>query len=81
MEITNEQVIEAYEQGKKVFANKSTLGEAKLDISGKTAMNEGSAQGYVHTFRKAGKGQVYKLHKGHCFITLSVKCVDPTRKE
>ncbi len=59
MDITNAQVIEAYENAKRVFSSKTSLTEAKSAIFDKTGMNEGSAQGYIHTFIKMMEGSGY----------------------
>jgi len=59
MSITNEQVAEAYETARKLYAHEISLSAAKVSVAKKTGMNEGSAQGYVHTFMKMMEGANY----------------------
>ena len=59
MEITKEQISEAYRQAKRVFANEITLTEAKESVSETTNINESSAQGYINTFLKMMEGVGY----------------------
>lgn len=59
MEITNNQVHEAYAQAKCVYANELSISEAKSKVSEVTGMNEGSAHGYINTFIKIMEGTGY----------------------
>ena len=59
MEITNEQVHEAYAQAKRVHAGSLSLTEAKDNVAETTGMNEGSAHGYINTFLKIMEGSGY----------------------
>ena len=59
MEITNEQVHEAYAQAKRVHAGNLSLTEAKDNVAESTGMNEGSAHGYINTFLKIIEGSGY----------------------
>ncbi len=59
MEITNEQIHEAYTQAKRVYAHKITATEGKDNVVKATGMSEGSASGYINTFVKIMEGAGY----------------------
>jgi len=59
MEITNEQIHEAYSQAKRVYANKISATQAKDNVVEITGMSEGSASGYINTFIKVMEGSGY----------------------
>jgi 5-methylcytosine-specific restriction protein A len=59
MEITNEQIHEAYNQAKRVYANKISAAKAKDNLVDMTGMSEGSASGYINTFIKVMEGAGY----------------------
>lgn len=59
MEITKEQVHEAYAQARRVYDGPLPLFEAKSLIAQKTGMNEGSAHGCINAFLKIMEGSGY----------------------
>jgi len=59
MEITNEQIHEAYTQSKRVYVHKITATEGKDNVVKATGMSEGSASGYINTFVKIMEGAGY----------------------
>lgn len=61
MEITNEQIHEAYNQEKRVYANQISATEAKDNVADMTRMSEGSASGYINTFIKIMGGAGYTI--------------------
>lgn len=59
MEITHDQIHEAYAQAKCVLAEELSLTDAKNNVADSTGMNEGSAHGYINTFLKIMEGTGY----------------------
>ena len=59
MEITHNQIHEAYAQAKRVLSGELTISDAKSNVANTTGMNEGSAHGYINTFLKIMDGTGY----------------------
>lgn len=59
MKITNDMIHKAYLYAKKVYNNEITRGEAKVEISRVTGMNNGSANDYITVLLAMLKGEEY----------------------